>query len=44
MLTIKIKNHKHLDLFNSLPAAGALKLFYVNMNGCYFIENEPIHQ
>ena len=44
MLTIKIKNYKALELFNSLNGGRALKLLYVNMIGCYFIDNEPIHQ
>ena len=44
MLTIKIKNYKALELFNSLNGDGALKLLYVNMTGCYFIDNEAIHQ
>lgn len=44
MFTIKIKNYKALELFNSLNGSRALKLLYVNMIACYFIDNEPVHQ
>jgi hypothetical protein len=43
-LTIKIKNFKAFEFFNTPAASRALKLFYVNTSDRYFTDNELVAQ